>query len=81
MRGRSRPTHWSDARDPAGAGMRRSIIGFHKDDEGHWVADLECGHSQHVRHDPPWQVRPWVQTSEGRAAMIGTPLECVLCKK
>jgi Protein of unknown function (DUF3565) len=37
--------------------MRRLIIGFHEDDEGHLVADLECGHSQHVRHEPPWQVR------------------------
>jgi len=61
--------------------MRRSIIGFHEDREGHWVADLECGHSQHVRHEPPWQVRPWVQTPEGRAAMIGTALDCALCKE
>jgi hypothetical protein len=59
--------------------MRRSIIAFHQDRESHWVADLECGHSQHVRHDPPWQVRPWVQTSEGRVAMIGTALDCPLC--
>jgi Protein of unknown function (DUF3565) len=61
--------------------MRRSIIGFHEDHEGHWLADLECGHSQHVRHEPPWQVRLWVQTPEGRAAMIGTALHCVLCKE
>ena len=61
--------------------MRRSIIGFHEDHEGHWVADLECGHGQHVRHEPPWQVRPWVLTAEGRAAMIGSALECVLCKE
>jgi Protein of unknown function (DUF3565)/Cysteine-rich CPXCG len=44
------------------------------------VADLECGHSQHVRHEPPWQVRPWVQSPEGRAAMIGTALECPFCR-
>jgi hypothetical protein len=31
----------------------RRIVGFHTDVEGDWVADLECGHTQHVRHDPP----------------------------
>jgi hypothetical protein len=31
----------------------RSIVGFHRDDESHWVAELDCGHDQHVRHDPP----------------------------
>jgi hypothetical protein len=34
--------------------MKRAVIGFDKDEEGHWVAKLECGHGQHVRHDPPW---------------------------
>jgi hypothetical protein len=59
--------------------MRRQIIGFHEDTEGHWVADLECGHAQHVRHEPPWQERSWVLTPEGRAAMIGTSLDCARC--
>src|SRR5262249_8363555 len=27
--------------------------------KGHWVAELECGHNPHVRHDPPWECRPW----------------------
>jgi uncharacterized protein DUF3565 len=36
--------------------MQRRIVGYHQDDERHWVAELECGHAQHVRHDPPWQV-------------------------
>ncbi|HJR66972.1 MAG TPA: DUF3565 domain-containing protein [Gemmatimonadaceae bacterium] len=57
----------------------RRIVGFHRDAENHWVADLECGHSQHVRHDPPWQVRPWVITVEGRNERLGTTLECRLC--
>jgi hypothetical protein len=57
----------------------RRIVGFHPDDEGVWVADLECGHRQHVRHDPPWQQRPWVLTPEGRAARIGSELWCVRC--
>jgi hypothetical protein len=51
--------------------MERRIIGFHQDDEQHWVAELECGHTQHVRHDPPWSHRPWVVTAEGRSEAIG----------
>jgi hypothetical protein len=58
----------------------RQIVGFHQDAELHWVAELECGHTQHVRHDPPWQVREWVTTSEGRAGRLGTTLDCVLCE-
>jgi hypothetical protein len=59
--------------------MKRKIIGFHQDEERHWVADLACGHTQHVRHDLPWQSRPWVITEEGRASKIGTTLECKSC--
>jgi len=33
--------------------MNQSIIGYHLDDQGDWVADLACGHGQHVRHQPP----------------------------
>jgi hypothetical protein len=43
------------------------------------VAELECGHTQHLRHTPPWQVRLWVLTSEGRASRIGTRLPCRKC--
>ena len=57
----------------------RRIIGFHQDEEAHWVADLDCGHGRHVRHDPPWQERPWVVTATGRARYIGTSLECQRC--
>jgi hypothetical protein len=59
--------------------MERRIVGFRQDDERDWVADLECGHGQHVRHSPPWQVRPWVLTPEGRAGHLGTWLSCRLC--
>jgi GNAT superfamily N-acetyltransferase len=59
--------------------MNQRIIDYHLDQEGHWVADLACGHAQHVRHDPPMQSRPWVLTDEGRAAHLGTELNCVLC--
>ncbi|HET9727154.1 MAG TPA: DUF3565 domain-containing protein [Gemmatimonadales bacterium] len=57
----------------------RRIVGFHQDTEQHWVAELECGHAQHVRHTPPWEVRPWVLTEAGRAERLGTVLPCRLC--
>ncbi len=59
----------------------RKIAAFHQDDAGDWVADLECGHTQHVRHNPPWQSRPWVTTPEGRASRIGTELACAKCSE
>ena len=59
--------------------MQQAIVGFHLDDEGHFVADLACGHTQHVRHDPPWQNRPWVLTEQGRNEKLGVMLECKKC--
>lgn len=59
--------------------MKQQITGFHTDGEGHWVAELDCGHGQHVRHDPPFMPRPWVTTAEGRGGRIGTTLNCVRC--
>ena len=59
--------------------MDRRITGFHQDSESHWVADLECGHSQHVRHEPPWQVRTWVLSQSARDERLGSALNCPLC--
>ena len=59
--------------------MQRRITGYHKDDEGDWVAELECGHGQHVRHNPPWVNRPWVVTPEGRSTQLGKLLDCKKC--
>jgi hypothetical protein len=59
--------------------MDRRIVGFHQDEHQHWVAELECGHNQHVRHDPPWTSREWVTTPEGRHARLGNVLDCVKC--
>ena len=56
--------------------MQQAIVGFHLDEENHWIADLACGHGQHVRHDPPWQNRPWVLTEQGRNEKLGAMLEC-----
>ncbi|HJU88518.1 MAG TPA: DUF3565 domain-containing protein [Gemmatimonadaceae bacterium] len=59
--------------------MDRAIVAYRQDDDGHWVAELACGHTQHVRHEPPWQLRPWVLTEEGRRSFVGTYLNCRLC--
>jgi hypothetical protein len=59
--------------------MKQRITGFYQDEKSDWVAQLACGHTQHVRHDPPWQNRPWVISEEGRAAKIGHILECKNC--
>lgn len=61
--------------------MKQKITGFHQDEIKHWVADLNCGHTQHVRHDPPWQDRPWVISEHGRAEKMGYELECVECER
>lgn len=59
--------------------MQQRVTGFHLDDENHWVANLECGHKQHVRHDPPLVSRPWVLTPEGRQSRLGVELNCKRC--
>lgn len=59
--------------------MYQPITAFHLDTESHWVAELACGHTQHVRHDPPWQNRPWVMTEAGRAGKLGAMLDCRQC--
>ena len=59
--------------------MMRKIVGFHQDQVGDWVADLECGHTQHVRHHPPFELRPWVVTPEGRESKLGVDLDCKKC--
>ncbi|MGE0474101.1 MAG: DUF3565 domain-containing protein [Nitrospirales bacterium] len=61
--------------------MNQAIIGYHQDDEEHWVADLACGHGQHVRHNPPLSQRPWVLTPQGRAKFLGTFLNCKKCEE
>ena len=61
--------------------MKRPIIRFGHDDIGDWVATLNCGHLQHVRHSPPFINRPWVITEFGRKNKIGETLNCVRCDK
>jgi tellurite resistance-related uncharacterized protein len=61
--------------------VQRPIAGYHTDAEGQWVAELSCGHGQHVRHEPPFLERPWVLSEEGRRSRIDTPLDCVRCDR
>ena len=61
--------------------MLRSITGYLLDEDGHWVAELECGHHQHVRHDPPWQLRAWATMETGRHAHLGKHLKCLKCER
>ena len=60
-------------------GLPQTIIGFHQDEDEDWVADLSCGHTQHVRHRPPWTLRPWVISEEGRKEHLGVTLFCKKC--
>ena len=52
------------------------ITGFHKDEKGHWIAELECGHNLYMRHDPPWVLRPWLLNDESRNRYLGRDLAC-----
>ena len=59
--------------------MNQPITGYHTDEHGDWVAQLACGHNQHVRHRPPLVEREWVTTAAGRESMLGRSLSCVKC--
>ncbi|WP_084309781.1 DUF3565 domain-containing protein [Pseudomonas jinjuensis] len=62
------------------AGLPR-LLDFHQDEDGHWVAVLSCGHTQHLRHQPPWQLRAWVLDEEQRHRRIGHPFPCGWCAR
>ena len=51
------------------------------DEHGDWVAFLNCGHRQHVRHRPPFEERPWVITEIERSKKIGKLIDCVRCDR
>jgi Protein of unknown function (DUF3565) len=61
------------------AAMKRRITGYGKDEHGDWRAELECGHYQHVRHNPPLVTREWVTTEMGRNSRLGFELNCKRC--
>jgi hypothetical protein len=59
--------------------MKQRITGFARDEHGDWTATLECGHRQHVRHNPPLMHRPWVLTPQGRRQKLSVLLDCLHC--
>lgn len=59
--------------------MQRSIVDFFLDEEDDRVAVLECGHTQHMRHRPPFINRPGVMTEAGRREMLGQCVPCPEC--
>jgi len=61
--------------------MERKIVAFHQDSVGDWVADFNCGHTRHVRHNPPLVEHAWVTCEEGRSQHIGEILDCVDCDR
>lgn len=65
--------------DPDLTGSDTTITGFRQDEDGHWIAELACGHTQHLRHQPPWQSRPWVLDPKLRAEKIGQRFHCGWC--
>ncbi|MGZ0705653.1 DUF3565 domain-containing protein [Pseudomonas sp. L5B5] len=65
--------------DKRNARQPPTICGFHLDEDDHWVAELSCGHTQHLRHQPPWQSRAWVLDPARRAEKIGQPFACGWC--
>lgn len=60
--------------------LKSRISGFHQDEFKDWVAELDCGHSQHMRHDPPWQSRPWVIKRSERDQRLGELIACKQCR-
>jgi len=56
-----------------------TVVDFRQDEDGHWVVVLSCGHTQHVRHQPPWQSRAWVLDPAQRQKKIGESFHCGWC--
>lgn len=63
--------------EPAPAVPKRSAVGFHRDEQGRWMARLDCGHEVPVRHEPPWVD---LLTDEGRKKALGMTAACAKCE-
>ncbi len=63
--------------------MNTRIRSFRRDEteRDSWIAELECGHTQHVRHNPVMSPRPWVLTEEGRQRFVGVEVRCRQCEE
>jgi hypothetical protein len=56
--------------------MKQPITGFHKDEQGDWVAELKSGPAQ-----PTLATPPVVASKEGRKSRLGSLLNCKKCGK
>ena len=61
--------------------MHRTMTGFRRDENGEWVAELSCLHSQHIRHLPTFSQAAWIEDDEERQRRVGEPLDCPLCDR
>ncbi|QVI86821.1 DUF3565 domain-containing protein [Pseudomonas viridiflava] len=78
----TKPSPESERNSDRRAQLEKStVIDFWQDEEGHWVAMLSCGHTQHLRHQPPWQSRAWVLDPAKRQQKIGQGFHCGWCAK
>jgi tellurite methyltransferase len=60
---------------PGGSGGCRTVIsGFLQDPNGDWVAELACGHAEHVGD------QSGVESATARAAKLGMPIACPSCE-
>lgn len=59
--------------------MHYAINDYFQDTTGHWVARLQCGHNQELRHEPPASNNAWVLSQSGRDDKIGVLLVCTKC--
>ncbi|QVM88123.1 DUF3565 domain-containing protein [Pseudomonas lalucatii] len=64
---------------PRQTGGAVRLLDLRQDEDGHWVAVLSCGHTQHLRHQPPWQNRAWVLDPAQRDARRGQRFRCGWC--
>ncbi|WP_339522852.1 DUF3565 domain-containing protein [Pseudomonas sp. EA_35y_Pfl2_R111] len=55
------------------------VLDFRQDEHGDWLAVLSCGHTQHLRHQPPWQNRAWVLDAQQRQTQLEKPFLCGWC--
>ncbi|WP_122582180.1 DUF3565 domain-containing protein [Pseudomonas viridiflava] len=78
----TKPSPESERNSDRRAQLEKStVIDFRQNEEGHWVAMLSCGHTQHLRHQPPWQSRAWVLDPAKRQQKIGQGFHCGWCAK
>lgn len=61
--------------------MKRIINGFRQDKVGDWIAELSCGHTRHLRHQPPFQDVGWVLDPQRRLSKIGEEMTCLACSR